>query len=99
MMREPVERRQSKCESDCEDRKVDDFLIRQHKDMKNDEQQNENGCDILPFGIKPGFWDGLRIPEQGSNDGDAVGSERSGEGESLISASDFEPEDEFNFRE
>jgi hypothetical protein len=65
-----------------------------------DERQNENdGGDISPFVVKPGFWDGLRIPEQGSNDDDAAVSEASGEGESLISASDFEPEDEFNFLE
>jgi hypothetical protein len=94
-----AEKRQTKYESDGEDRKVDDFLIRQHQDMK-DERQNENDeGDISPFVVKPGFWDGLRIPEQGSNDDDAAVSEASGEGESLISASDFEPEDEFNFRE
>jgi myo-inositol-hexaphosphate 3-phosphohydrolase len=94
-----AERRQTKYESDGKDRKVGDFLIRQHQDIKDERQNKSDRGDISLFVVKPGFWDGLRIPEQGSNDDDGAVSEASSKGESLISASDFEPEDEFNFRE
>ena len=66
-------------------------------DIKMEPKAENTERDVLLFRIEPGFWKGLQLPEQTLDDDDAAVSEASGEGESLISASDFEPEDEFNF--
>jgi hypothetical protein len=70
------------------------------KEEDDDVKMEDIARDVSPFQVEPGFWDGLRIPEPNPSDEDDSLSETcSGEGESLMSFSDAEPEDDYLFRE
>lgn len=71
--------------------------------MKEEEDDNvkmeDIARDISPFRVESGFWDGLRIPEPNpADEDDSLSETYSSEGESLISFSDAELEDDYLFR-